>query len=55
MGFGDDRPLVDVSSEEGRKTIEFCVMGQAWSVDVTGAVNLMHQAEDGIGHLLGKG
>lgn len=53
MGFGDDRPMVGVSSKEGRKSLELCILGQTYSLDVTGAADLFRGARDSIGRLFG--
>lgn len=54
MGFGDDRPMIGITSEDGEQSLEFCLMGQTYKMDVTGVVTLVRQAKEGIGHLLGS-
>lgn len=54
MGFGDDRPIIGMTSEDGKQSLEFCLMGQTYTIDVTGVVNLARQAKEDIGHLLGS-
>ena len=54
MGFGDDRPMVGITSQNGKQNLEVCLMGQTYAMDVTGVVTLVRQAKEGIGHLLGN-
>lgn len=54
MGFGDDRPMVGITSQNGKQNLEVCLMGQTYAMDVTGVVTLARQAKEGIGHLLGN-
>ena len=54
MGFGDDRPMIGITSEDGRQSLEFCLMGQTYAMDVTGVIALVRQAKEGIGNLLGS-